>query len=81
MTITDKLDGVKMHDGQQMYHAYLMDAQNGIKLLGSGPKDWVADRAQRWLEAHKPGSEDSVIIARIEECIDAGNFVMSGVTS
>lgn len=73
--------GAKMHDGQQMYHAYFLDNQMRVELAASGPKDWVTDRALACLKRRDPDSGTQVIVARVEEFTDVEDFMMRGQQS
>lgn len=70
--------GVKMEDGQQMYHAYIRDPYMGLELLASGPKEWVTQKAYDWLTVFDHDPESEVFIARIEEKLDVEEFIAKG---
>lgn len=67
-----------------MIVAYLHDTQERLTLLASHPathieaQRWVEQQALNWLAQNEPDSEARVVIAKVVERIDAGDFVMRG---
>lgn len=58
------------------HHAYLHDTQERQTLLASGPREFVERTAAEWLDKHEPDSEARVVISRVVDETDAGDFVI-----
>lgn len=76
----EEAPGVKTYDGQQRYHAYIHGPQQDLKLLASGPKSWVEERAREWLFDHEPDPQTQLVISRVEMNSDAVDFITKGAS-
>lgn len=63
----------------QIWHAYLHDTQERLTLLSSGDREHVERAAWEWLNKNEPDSEANLVISKVEESIDAGDFLMRGL--
>lgn len=66
---------VKMDDGQQKCHAYLLEPDNTMTLLASGPREWVEVHSRMYLEQHEQNPGTLIVFSMVGTMMSVGAFL------